>query len=110
MQRAIVDMGSAEVAARFTQRGTGLFAKTLQLGGIQLGTLWFKKRDGLVNIAFDFQKVPDRRSRQLGYGHAREVSGVESQFFHGCSPHWYARAKVECRETRRSNASISGIR
>ncbi|MCY1312985.1 hypothetical protein D9M70_634650 [compost metagenome] len=110
MQCAVVDVGGAEVAAGVTQCGTGLLAVTLELGGVQLGAQWLEKRDGLVDIAFGSDEIVDRQRHQLGGAHRSEVGGKDGQIAHGRSPHWYARVKVECRETRRSKASTSEIR
>jgi hypothetical protein len=87
-----------------------LLTETLQLGGVQLGAQLLEVGGGLVDVALGIDEVGDRQRRQLGDAHGREVGGEDGQIAHGHPPHWYTRVKVECRETRRSKASISEIR
>lgn len=110
MQRTVADVGGSEVAAGIPQRATGLLAVALELGGIQLGTQLLEVSSGLVDIALGSDEIGNRQRHQLGGAHGSEVGGKNGQIAHGRSPHWYARVKVECRETRRSKASTSEIR
>ena len=50
MQRAIADVGGAEIAAGFMQLGTGLFAVTLIQRRIELGAGLLEPVDGSVEV------------------------------------------------------------
>jgi hypothetical protein len=60
VQRAVADVGSAEVAAGVTQDCACLLAVALELGGVQLGAQRLEECDGLVDIALGVQKILDR--------------------------------------------------
>ena len=95
MQRAIADVGGAEIATGFTQRGTSLFAVALIQCRIEFGACLLEPVDGRVEVLVDFGFLRGRQCSQLVDRHLGDVGGEEGQIAHGRPPHWYARVKLE---------------
>ena len=94
MQRAIADMGGAEIAAGFTQRGAGLFAVALIQRRIELGAGLLEPVDSRVEVLVDLNFCSGGSAASWLDGHLGDVGGEDGQIAHGRPPHWYARVKL----------------